>query len=188
MKHVNLLVVGLFLSAGVWAAEAPAQAGSGSPAAYINQNIGFNVKGYKYKQSEYPCNVDKVLVDEITKRGKANGIDIQPVATADKIRNGVIPVVAIDIEQMVLGEQADRQFGVKTEGNLPKMQVTAAVVKGKEMVTSKQTCAIMLLSELAPANDPTDLGGAGVTMCSAMRRCIKDLSKDIVDWAGPQLR
>jgi hypothetical protein len=176
MKY-GLLLISLLLAAGA----------SAAPAAYINQNIGFNVKGYKYSQSQFPCEVDKVLVEEIVSRSTREGISIVPVATADKIQNGVIPVIAIDIEQMVLSGDPDHHFGIKTNQQLPKMQVTAAVVKGKEIVTAKHTCAIVTLREFTPSSDVTDLGTPGVTMCTAMRKCIKDLSKDIVDWAEPQL-
>jgi len=176
MKY-GALLLGLLLTAGA----------SAAPTAYINKNIGFNVKGYKYSQSQFPCDVDKVLVDEIMARGTREGVSFEPVATADKIRNGVIPVIAIDIEQMVLGGDPDRHFGDKTNQRLPKMQVTAAVVKGKEIVTAKHTCAIVTLNEFTPSSDVGDLGTPGVTMCTAMRKCIKDLSKDIVDWAAPQL-
>ena len=176
MKY-GALVIGLLLTAGA----------SAAPTAYINKNIGFNVKGYKYSQSQFPCDVDKVLVEEIMARGTREGLSIEPVATADKIRNGVIPVIAIDIEQMVLGGEADHHFGVKTDQRLPKMQVTAALVKGKDIVTAKHTCAIVTLNEFTPSSDVVDMGTPGVTMCTAMRKCIKDLSKDIVDWAEPQL-
>jgi hypothetical protein len=155
--------------------------------AYINQNIGFNVPGYKYTQSEFPCKVDKILVEEITKRGTKEGITIEPVATIDKIRNGVVPVIALDIEQMVLGSGKESQFGTKVDYGLPKMQVTAAVIKGNDIITAKHTCAIVNLNEFTPSNNVLDLGTPGVTYCKAMRKCIRELSKDVIDWAAPQL-
>lgn len=157
-----------------------------TPSIYVNQNIGFNVDGYKYKQSEFPCDIDKVLVSNLVERAKTNGIKMEPVATADKILNGVIPVLAIDIEQLVLGNE--RQFGTKQRSNLPKVKVTAALIKGKDnMVTAKHTCAIMTLNEFTPSTDILDLGNTGATVCSATEKCLKDLSKDIVEWVSPQL-
>lgn len=157
------------------------------PLVYINQNIGFNVKGYKYKQSEFPCDIDKVLVSNLVEQAKSDGIRLEPVATADKILNGVVPVVAIDIEQLVLGNE-ERQFGTKQTNTLPKVQVTVALIKGKDdMVTAKHTCAIMTLNEFTPSTDVVDLG-SGVTVCSATRKCLRDLSKDVVEWVSPQIK
>jgi len=158
-----------------------------APLVYINQNIGFNVKGYKYKQSEFPCDIDKVLVSNLVDQAKSDGIRLEPVGTSDKILNGVIPVMAIDIEQLVLGNEK-RQFGTKQSNPLPKVQVTVALIKGKDnMVTAKHTCAIMTLNEFTPSTDVLDLG-SGVTVCSATRKCLKDLSKDVVEWVSPQLK
>lgn len=180
MKYPVLIsVFYCLISASAWAVE-PTNA-------YINQNIGFNVPGYKYTQSEFPCKVDKVLVEEITKRGAKEGIHIEPVTTIDKIQNGVIPVIAIDIEKMVLGNDKASQFGTST-GDLPMMQVTAAIVKGSDVITAKHTCAIVNLNEFTPSTNVLDLGTPGVTYCKGMRKCIRELSKDVVDWAGPQLQ
>src|SRR5690606_26385663 len=95
----------------VHAAAEPAQA-------YINQNLGFNVKGYKYSQSEFPCDIDKNLVALLLEDGKSAGLRMEPANTADKIRNGVIPVVAIDIEQLVLGSK-EHTYGTQTHSTLP---------------------------------------------------------------------
>ena len=168
-------------------AQAPEPGSQGKTDAYINQNLGFNVKGYKYQQKQLPCDVDKVLVSEVTKRGKKEGLSIVPVATLDKIRNGVIPVIAIDIEKMVVGPTPEAKFGTNSDGNLPKMQVTAAVVKGDQLTTAKHTCAIVSVNEFTPSSDVLDMGTPGVTYCKAMRKCIRELSKDIVDWASPLL-
>jgi hypothetical protein len=157
-----------------------------APLVYINQNVGFNVKGYNYKQAEFPCNIDKILVSNIVDQAKRDGIRVEPIGTADKILNGVIPVVAIDIEQLVLGRE-ERQFGTKQSNPLPKVQVTVALIKGKDdMVTAKHTCAIMTLNEFTPSTSVLDLGN-GVTVCSATRKCLRDLSKDVVEWMAPQI-
>jgi hypothetical protein len=159
-----------------------------APLVYVNQNIGFNVKGFKYKQSEFPCDIDKVLVSNLVEQAQNDGIRLEPVGTAAKIRNGVIPVLALDVEQLVLGGE-ERQFGTKQDSNLPKVQVTAALVKGKDnMVTAKHTCAIMTLNEFTPSTSVLDLGSNGVTVCAATRKCLKDLSKDVVEWVSPQIK
>ncbi len=165
----------------------PAPLDAKAPLVYINQNLGFNVEGYKYKQSEYPCDIDKVLVSKLVDESRENGIRLEPVNTADKIRNGTIPVLAIDIEQLVLGDEK-RQFGTRQNSNLPKVQVTVALVKGKDMVTAKHTCAIMTLNEFTPSTNVTDMGSTGTTVCSATRKCLNDLSKDVVDWMSPQVK
>lgn len=184
---LSLLIPALLCSVSTVGAPESAPLDAKAPLVYINQNIGFNVKGYKYKQSEFPCDIDKVLVSNIVDQAKRDGIRIEPIGTADKILNGVIPVVAIDIEQLVLGSE-ERQFGTKQSNTLPKVQVTVALIKGKDdMVTAKHTCAIMTLNEFTPSTNVLDLGN-GVTVCSATRKCLKDLSKDVVEWVSPQVK
>lgn len=187
LKKLSLLLLPMVCCSSL-AVAAPKinDKGTAAPLVYINQNIGFNVKGYKYKQAEFPCDIDKVLVSNLVDQAKRDGITLEPVSTADKIQNGVIPVVAIDIEQLVLGNQS-RQFGTKQASTLPKVQVTVALVQGKEIVTAKHTCAIMTLNEFTPSTDVLDLG-SGVTVCTATRKCLKDLSKDVVGWMAPQLK
>ncbi len=164
------------------------QLGANAPLVYVNKNIGFNVKGYKYKQSEFPCDIDKTLVSNLIDRAQTQGIRLESIGTRDKILNGVVPVLAIDIEQLVLGGE-NRQFGTKRDSNLPKVQITAALVKSKDsIVTAKHTCAIMALNEFTPSSNVTDLGSNGATVCSATRKCLQDLSKDVVEWIEPQIK
>lgn len=187
MKY-SLLILALLTPIVAIAADEQQPLSAKAPLVYVNKNLGFNVKGFKYKQSEFPCEIDKVLVDNLVEQAHADGIRMEPVATADKIRNGVVPVLAIDIEQLVLGGE-ERQFGTKQESTLPKVQITAALVKGKDnMVTAKHTCAIMTLNEFTPSSNVLDLGSNGVTVCAATRKCLKDLSKDVVNWIEPQIQ
>ena len=169
-------------------AAAEAQLGAHAPLVYVNKNIGFNVKGYKYKQSEFPCSIDKTLVRNLIDRAQTQGIRLESIDTRDKILNGVIPVLAIDVEQVVLGGEG-RQFGTKQNSSLPKVQITAALVKNKDTIaTAKHTCAIMTLNEFTPSSNILDMGSTGVTMCSAARKCLQDLSKDVVEWMEPQIK
>jgi hypothetical protein len=161
------------------------QAAAEPPQAYINESFGFNVKGYNYSQSEFPCDIDKHLVALLLEDGKKAGFRMEATSTADKIRNGVIPVVAIDIEQLVLGSK-EHTYGTQSHSTLPKVQVTAAVIKGEGLVTAKHTCAIATLSQLTPSSSVLDLGTT-TSVCAATRRCLRDLSKDIVEWVTPQL-
>jgi hypothetical protein len=184
----KLLILSIACPLSAVAAPEPAPLSATAPLVYVNQNIGFNVKGYKYKQSEFPCDIDKVLVSNLVEQAQHDGIRLEPVGTAAKIRNGVIPVLAIDVEQLALGSE-ERQFGTKQQSKLPKVQVTAALVKGKDnMVTAKHTCAIMTLNEFTPSSDIVDLGSNGVTVCAATRKCLRDLSKDVVEWVSPQVK
>src|SRR5690554_6865422 len=89
-----LSVVGALMSATVWA--------DGTPQIYLNENFGFNVEGYNYTQAEYPCAIDKVLVEKIVERGQSNDLNIEAVSTAEKIHNAEVPVLAIDIDALVL--------------------------------------------------------------------------------------
>ncbi|WP_039913377.1 hypothetical protein [Cellvibrio mixtus] len=186
---LSLLILAFACPIAAFAAPDSAPTGTHTPLVYINQNVGFNVPGYKYKQAEFPCDIDKVLVGNLVEQANVDGINLEPVGTADKILNGSVPVLAIDIEQLVLGEDKKRQFGTKRSSNLPKVQVTVALVKGKQdIVTTKHTCAIMVLNEFTPSSNVLDLGTPGTTICSATRKCLKDLSSDIVNWMAPMVK
>lgn len=183
---LSLLMLALVFPFLALAAKPTPELSAKAPLVYVNKNLGFNVKGFKYKQSEFPCEIDKVLVENLVEQSKIQGIRLEPIGTADKINNGVIPVLAIDVEKLVLG---GRQFGTNQESALPKVQITAALVKNKDnIVTAKHTCAIMSLNEFTPVTSVTDLGAYGVTVCSATRKCLKDLSKDVVEWIQPQIK
>ena len=113
---------------------------------------------------------------------------MEAASTPDKISNGVIPVLAIDIEQLVLNEQF--RFGTKSASNLPSVKVTAALITGKGeegFVTAKHSCAIATLNEFTPSSNILDMGTTA-TVCSAARKCLDDLSKDIVQWIAPQVK
>lgn len=153
-----------------------------TPDIYLNQNLGFNIPGFNYQQSEFPCDMDKVLVLNLVERSKKEGIDMQPTGDPDKILNGKLPVLAIDIEELVLNK--DFRFGSKSKSNLPRVKVTAAVIKGqdgKDTVTAKHSCAIATLNEFTPSSDVLDMGTTA-TVCKATQKCLRELSKDIVQW------
>ena len=155
---------------------------------YINENFGFNVEGYKYEQSELPCEIDRVLVEKIIQRAPSSGLDVEAVHTADKIHNGEVPVLAIDIEALVLGSE-EYTYGTHHTSNLPSVRVTAALFDKalpNGFSNAKHSCAIATLNELTSSSNILDMG-TGHTVCSATRRCLTDLSNDIIDWVAPQL-
>ena len=153
-----------------------------TPDIYLNQNLGFNIPGFNYQQSEFPCDMDKTLVLSLVERGRKEGIDMQPTGDPDKILKGTLPVLAIDIEELVLNK--DFRFGSKSKSNLPRVKVTAALIKGqdgKDTVTAKHSCAIATLNEFTPSSDILDMGTTA-TVCKATQKCLRELSKDIVQW------
>ena len=92
----------------------------------------------------------------------------------------------MDIETLVLNEQYS--FGDKTHASLPKIEITAALVtdKAKGQFTSVTQVCSVALSEFSPKGSVLDLDG-GATVCSAVRKCMNILSKDIVKWVAPQV-
>ncbi len=166
----------------------PAVAQSPAKQIYLNENIGFNVSGYNYAQAEYPCDLDKVLVEQIVRRGESQGIDIEAVGTADKLFSGERPVLAIDIDGLVLNE--DFSFGMRTQSTLPSVRVTAALIKEDSpdgFITAQHSCSIATLSHFTPSSSVLDMGAYGHTVCSATRTCLRDLSRDIVRWVDREL-
>ncbi|MDO3381504.1 hypothetical protein [Gilvimarinus algae] len=160
------------------------------PDIYLNENIGFNVEGYKYAQEEFPCEVDKLLVEKILERGQEQQLNIQATNAQGDIYNQGIPVMAIDIEALVLGSD-EHSYGTRSHSNLPSVKVTAALIDtsrfSEGFVQARQSCAIATLNEFNPSSNVLDLGSGGVTVCGAIEKCVSDLGKDVVKWAGSQL-
>lgn len=164
-----------------------AQSGDAKPDIYLNQNLGFNVEGYNYSQSEFPCEIDTTLVSKIIERAASKGIRMEAAGTADKLLSGEVPVLAIDVEALALGK--DFTFGTDARSNLPSVKVTAGLIDANlpgGVVTAKHSCAIATLNQLTPSSNVMDLGTTH-TVCSAAHKCLNDLSNDIVEWVRPQL-
>lgn len=158
-----------------------------SPLIYVNKHIGFNVADYKYDQPEFPCKIDANLVDSLVTQSKKSNIEMVSVETAEKIRNGKVPVVLIDIEKLVLGEE--HKYGEKTNSNLPKIQITAGLLKGKDLQTAKHTCAIAMHSNHPlMSTEVVTYSRPPVAKCEAVNKCLIDISKDVVEWLQPQLK
>jgi hypothetical protein len=78
---------------------------SDAPLVYVNQNFGFTVPGYKYDQSEIPCEIEPKLVKSLIESAALKNIRLEAVSTPDKINNNQgIPVLAIDINGLVLAQ------------------------------------------------------------------------------------
>lgn len=180
----------LILLSTISAAALGATQASSAPQLYVNPVLGFNVEGYNYSQSEFPCQIDSVLVDRISEYAKSQGLGVEVTGNADKIKNADAPVLAMDIEALSLGE--GYSFGTKSKArsNLPSVRVTAALI-GEQFaggfVTAEHSCAVATLSEVTPSSSVLDLGTYGVTVCSASHKCLSDLAHDIVRWAKPQV-
>ncbi|MAN50653.1 MULTISPECIES: hypothetical protein [unclassified Marinimicrobium] len=183
MKPLSLLALVCLgaISAAVSADERPAQI-------YLNENLGFNIEGYNYAQDELPCEIEQSLVSSILERAEKQGLVMQAVSTADKIKAGDIPVLAIDIEGLTLGSE-EFTFGMKSNSKLPAVKVTTALIHAtapNSVVTASHSCGFASLRDFTPSSNVLDMGTA-YTVCSATQRCLKDLSKDIVEWLVPLL-
>ena len=177
IKLCPLFVVScLFLSANVWSIQKHI---------YLNENLGFNIPGYKYKQTELPCEVDKYIVEQLIKDAPEKGFHIEGVTTRDKILNGEIPVLAIDIDGIYYGREGTGYGTVKRSDALPSINITTAIFygeSGKQYKTEKHACGFASLAEISPsASSVMDLG-TSKTICGVMKVCIKELNRDIFNW------
>lgn len=183
---VSLLSVSL-LSGSLLSASAVAE----TKEVYLNRDIGFNVKGYKYNQEELPCELDTYLVEDLVERGKEQELEFKTVGTGDTITKSDAPVLAIEINSLSLGKEGFN-FGRRGAGNvLPAVQVTAGLIREEdqgETVLAKHSCAILNVNQVSPGSSGVlDMGTYGVSVCDATKKCLRDLSSDIVDWVKPQV-
>lgn len=153
---------------------------------YLNKNVGFNVEGYVYDQPALPCDVDINLIDQIVKEGSKANLKIDVVGTKEKIKNGIIPVVLLDIEQLSLRQAA--AYGVSKNFNLSKIKVNAAILKGDNLVTANHSCAITSQDKFTMPTDKILLNHPEVEICAEAQKCLEDLSKDVIDWVKPQVK
>ncbi len=151
---------------------------------YLNSKIGFDVDGFSYSQEAYPCDVDQQLTDFVVKKAAQRGIDIEAVDTPDKIFDQSKPLLAIDIQQLVL--TPDVQYGPKSNQVLPKIMLKTALNKYGDVQLETHQCAIATLSEFTSSSDILDMGTVA-TVCSAVRRCARNVSSDVVDWLEKSL-
>lgn len=182
-KLLATLIATVSISATTTLAQEPADI-------YLNQNIGFNVEGYKYTQKEFPCNVDKLLVEKIVEKGRENNLSILATHADDDIYDKGVPILAVDIISLVLGSD-EHNYGKKTDSNLPSVKVTAALIEKSSFnngyVMANHSCAIATLNEFTPSSNVLDLGSGGVTVCGAVEKCLRDLSNDVIRWSESQL-
>jgi hypothetical protein len=178
MPHQLLLIAFTLLYSSTLQAEQ-------KPDMYINANVGFNVPGYNYQQNNLPCDVDKALINQVVKQGKKSGLEFRPVKDKESILNGIIPVLAIDFETLILGQDGFN-FGAENAGILPASEVTVAIITGDSVVTSSHQCAITSLKELTPASDILDLGPVH-SVCSATQQCMKKLGNKVFTWLENKL-
>lgn len=183
LQHCFLFVCAVWFSSNSWAEP-------GGPLVYINENLGFHVEGYNYSQSEFPCDIDKSLVEQIIQRGAEENLRIEPVGTKEKLQNGRIPVLAMDIESLVLGSE-EFTFGTDSQSTMPHVGVRVALVAehlSEGFNTAEHSCSILTPNDLVPTTSVLDMGTYGYTVCSAIRKkCLNRLSNDIVQWVLPQI-
>lgn len=160
-----------------------------APLVYVNENFGFNVKGYRYEQSQIPCKLDTYIVKSLIKKAAAKNIRVEAVHTAEKIHSKEASVLVIDIDGLILGGK-DRSYGMKKTNKLPSIKITAALVNNATSTHAieKHQCSIVALHEFSPSSNILDLGHTSATVCSAARKCARDLSADLVKWLGSQLK
>lgn len=187
MKKVKLLSFATICSI---AFTANVFADGSSKSMYLNRDLGFNVEGYKYNQKALPCEVDKHLISDIVKRSEEQDIKVKTVGTGDTIAKTTDPILSIEINTLSLGKDGFN-FGKKSDSVLPSMKVTVGLIRDKALggtVLAKHSCAIMTIADVVPtASSVLDMGSYGVSVCDATKKCLKDLSKDIVQWVAPQL-
>lgn len=158
-----------------------------SSSVYINKGIGFNIEGYNYEQPALPCDVDKKLVELVIAKGNKANLNIEAVETEEKIKNGIVPVVLIDIDELALSK--DHNYGVGANHLLPKIKITAGVLKGEDLQTAKHTCVVARTEHNSTMQgDIVKYNNMNVSMCSEVQKCLEGLSKDVVEWLEPQVR
>lgn len=189
MKRLHTLLASLVTATIVSGCSSAPQLTKDAPTVYLNESFGFTVEGYRYDQSEIPCKIDTSLVDNLVKRAAKQNINMEVVSSPEKIHDSDVPVLAIDIDGLILGKEKERRFGKDTYSDLPSITLTTAYIKKRperDVSTHEHACAISRLNEFTPSTNVMDLGYT-TTVCSAARKCTIELSNEILDWLAPQI-
>lgn len=145
---------------------------------YINENVGFAVKGYSYKQDGLVCDIDNYLIDAMVDKAAAQNINLVRVKTVSQ--NG--PLLALDIESLVLGQNKRTYIG--NNAVEPEVGVAAGLlIEGRtpELTTISHQC-VAFSDQMALNNS-----AGGSSNCSSLNKCARRVSADIVDWLAPQI-
>lgn len=151
---------------------------SNAKTVYINENVGFAVKGYSYKQDGLVCDIDNYLVSALIDKAAAQNINLVRVKTATQ--QG--PLLALDIESLVLGQNQREYIG--NNAVEPEIGVAAGlIIKSRvpELTSISQQC-VAFSDQMAISNV-----AGGNSNCSSLNRCVRRVSGDIIDWLAPQL-
>lgn len=156
---------------------------------YLNQHIGFDVEGYHYQQKAFPCEMDRRLIRHLIDQGPHDQIRFVATDGTGDIYHQGIPVLAIDINALVLNEE--HVYGTRAHSYLPRVKITSALIEKNRFtegyVQAQQRCAIATLNELTPSSSVLDLGVSS-TICGAVDKCLLDLSKEVTGWVSSQLK
>ena len=138
-------------------------------------------------QSELPCKIQETMVTELEKKAAGKNIRVERISSADKLATLSGPLLAVDIESLVLGDK-EHSYGVKSTNALPAIEITSAYIdkKSGNYTTKKHQCSYSGLSDFTPTSDITDLGGGNTSVCSATQKCLSKLSTDVIKWVEPQ--
>lgn len=145
---------------------------------YINENVGFAVKGYSYKQDGLVCDIDNYLVGVMVDKAASKNINLIRVKTASQ--DG--PLLALDIESLELGQNKRSYIGNNAVD--PEIGVAVGLLIGgltPGLTTISYHC--VAFSDQIALND--SVGGS--SNCSNLNKCARRVSADIVDWLAPQL-
>lgn len=178
MKHGILKLAVLVSVLLVTACSGTPTVNGDAKTVYINENVGFAVKGYSYKQDGLVCDIDNYLVNALVDKAAAKNIKLVRVKTASQ--QG--PLLALDIESLVLGQNKREYIG--NNAVEPEIGVAAGLlVKGRspELTTISHQC-VAFSDQMALSN-----AAAGSSNCSSLNKCARRVSGDIVDWVVPQI-
>lgn len=145
---------------------------------FINENVGFAVKGYSYEQDGLVCDIDNYLINTLVDRAAEKNINLVRVKTA--AQQG--PLLALDIESLVIGQ--NKRDYVGNNAVEPEIGVAAGLlVKGRapELTTISHQC-VAFSDQVALSNT-----AGGSSNCSNLNKCARRMSGDIIDWLAPQI-
>lgn len=146
---------------------------------YVNENVGFAVAGFGYKQDGLVCDIDDYLVDALVERAVEYNIKLVRVKTA----SAQGPLLALDIESLTLGQNKRDYTGHSAVE--PGLGVIAGlVVKGRnpEFTSTSHQC-VAFSDQMVLTNS-----ASGRSNCSSLQLCARRVSGDIAAWLAPQVQ
>lgn len=186
MQKIQLTTSGLLsLTLALCGCTSAPELSENAPVVYLNPSVGYDANGYQYAQAEFPCSIDEYLVEKISEQAAHRGIKIIETTSHHDLENSD-NLLAIDITDL---PNTKSHVYVGSKSTQPKLALSAVFLDRSsadlDIQKKEESCSGTITYNSQPLSE-SRAGSANTSLitnfCSEMRKCGKQLSKDLSKW------